>query len=233
MNYFSFNGRSSKDYGLLISEKNIYSAPQRDVELVSVPGRNGDVLIDHGRYCNVDVSYTVSFRGVKEKAAALRQWLTGYVGYGTLVDSYQPDYFRLGVFSSKLDISELVSNVGQAQLTFNCKPYRYRWDGLSVITISQSGTAVVNPESVPSEPHITIYGNGEITLHINRESYNIKDVQERVSIDTELMHAYKGGTLMNGKIGFVEFPLLSPGENVIQWTGNVTKVEITPNWRSL
>lgn len=30
-----------------------------------------------------------------------------------------------------------------------------------------------------------------------------------------------------------DFPVLLPGQNAISWTGNVTKVEIQPNWRSL
>ena len=30
-----------------------------------------------------------------------------------------------------------------------------------------------------------------------------------------------------------EFPILKPGMNAISWTGEVTKVEVKPNWRYL
>ena len=58
MESFVFNNISSSSHGLIISEKDIYSAPARDTEFVSVPGTNGDVLIDHGRFENINVAYT-------------------------------------------------------------------------------------------------------------------------------------------------------------------------------
>lgn len=30
-----------------------------------------------------------------------------------------------------------------------------------------------------------------------------------------------------------QFPYLDIGENVISWSGNISKIEITPNWRCL
>lgn len=61
MNNFSFDNQSSSDFSLYVAEKDIRSAPAYDQQLVSVPGRNGDVIIDNGRYENIDVSYTVHF----------------------------------------------------------------------------------------------------------------------------------------------------------------------------
>ena len=84
MSYFFFNGYYSYEMGLIVEEKSIYNGPQPDFELISVPGRDGDVILDHGRYRNVEVSYTVSFIGTKEKAAALRQWLCARAVYGYL-----------------------------------------------------------------------------------------------------------------------------------------------------
>ena len=69
MSYFFFNGYYSYEMGLIVEAKSIHNGPQPDFEIISVPGRNGDVLLDHGRYRNVEVSYTVSFIGTKEKAA--------------------------------------------------------------------------------------------------------------------------------------------------------------------
>ncbi len=53
MDSFTFKGQPSSSFGLIISEKDIYSAPAHDVSFVSVPGRNGDVLIDNNRYENM------------------------------------------------------------------------------------------------------------------------------------------------------------------------------------
>ena len=65
MNSFTFNGISSADMGLIVENKDIYSLPARDISLVSVPGRNGDVIIDNNRWQNVTISYTVGIKNIK------------------------------------------------------------------------------------------------------------------------------------------------------------------------
>lgn len=231
MNAFTFNGQSSDDYGLFISKKDIYSAPARDQNFVSVPGRNGDVLIDNNRYENVNVSYTVGCKNVVDKATAIKLWLCK-PGYFQLTDTYQPDYFRMAAFASNLNIDEVLENVGQAKIVFNCKPFRYSNTGQSKRTFTSAGT-IANPEGFSSQPYIKITGSGNITLYIGSKSYYITSVSSYIELDSELMSAYKGATLCNSQIGFTEFPELAPGSNSISWSGSVTKVEIIPRWRTL
>jgi predicted phage tail component-like protein len=231
MNYFEFNGVRSSDFGLIISGKDIYSAPAPDVSFVSVPGKNGDVLIDNARFNNVTVSYTVAFRNVKSRAAAIKLWLCR-VGYYVLIDTYQPAYFRMASFSSNLKIDELIENVGQAQISFNCKPFMYSFAGQETITLTEPWT-VINPEAFLCLPYIKIIGSGDITLFIGAHAYAIRSVESYIELDSELMAAYKGSVLCNEKINFTEFPVLSPGESNISWTGAVTQIEIVPRWRTV
>ena len=44
--------------------------------------------------------------------------------------------------------------------------------------------------------------------------------------------AYSGTTGLNSAMSG-EFPSLKSGQNAISWTGDVTKVEVKPNWRYL
>lgn len=231
MNYFEFNGVRSSDFGLIISGKDIYSAPAPDVSFVSVPGKNGDVLIDNNRFNNVTVSYNVAFRNVKSRAAAIKLWLCR-VGYFVLTDTYQPTYFRMAAFSSNLKIDELIENVGQAQISFNCKPFMYSFAWRETITLTEPGT-VTNPEAFAALPYIKIIGTGEITLFIGSRAYAVRSVDSFIELDSELMAAYKGSVLCNDKINFTEFPVLPSGESNISWTGAVTQVEITPRWRTV
>ena len=231
MESFTFNGQSSSDYGLIISGKDIYSAPAPDVSFVSVPGRNGDVLIDNSRFQNVTVSYDVAFRNVKSRAAAIKLWLCR-AGYFVLTDTYQPKYFRMAAFSSSLKIDELIENVGQAQISFNCKPFMYSFAGRETVKLTDPG-AVTNPEAFAALPYIKIIGTGDITLRIGNRSYSVRSVDSYIELDSELMAAYKGAALCNDKINFSEFPALPTGENNISWTGAVTQVEIVPRWRTV
>ena len=231
MNYFEFNGVRSSDFGLIISGKDIYSAPAPDVSFVSVPGRDGDVLIDGNRFNNVTVSYDVAFRNVKGRAAAIKLWLCR-AGYFVLTDTYQPAYFRMAAFSSNLKIDELIENVGRAQISFNCKPFIYSFVGRETITLTEPGT-VTNPEAFASLPYIKITGTGDIALFIGARAYDVRSVESYVELDSELMAAYKDSVLCNDKINFTEFPILPSGESNISWTGAVTQVKIVPRWRTV
>lgn len=231
MNYISFNNQSSADFGLYVAEKDIYSAPAYDQQFVSVPGRNGDVVIDNGRYNNVDISYTCYCKNLSANIGDIKLWLC-QPGYFKLTDSYDPLYFRYAAFASKLKIDEMLRNVGKAQLVFNCKPFRYSLSGQTRTTLTASGT-IRNPESFASLPYIKITGSGAVTLNIGSKAYSFTSVPTYLEVDSELMCCYKGGTLYNNRIGFTEFPVLLPGNNNISWTGSVSKVEIIPNWRTL
>ena len=232
MNSFTFNGTSSAEFGLYISEKKIYSIPARDVNFHSVPGRSGDVLIDNDRYENIIVSYTVGLKNIKGNIRKIKEWLCK-PGYLKLTDTYQPNYFRYACFCSSLDVVELLENVGTAQINFNCKPFMYFKTGESSITITKSGTTINNPSGFDSYPLIRIYGTGAVTLSINNKSYNFTQVSPHIICDSELMNCYYSSVLKNNVINFTEFPVLEPGANLIEFTGTVTRILITPRWQTL
>ena len=83
-----------------------------------------------------------------------------------------------------------------------------------------------------AEPVITVYGSGDITLMVGTEIISLTAVEGSITIDTPLMEAYSGTTALNERMSG-EFPVLRPGATAISWTGEVTKVVISPNWRYL
>lgn len=233
INWFEFGGTRSDSVGLLISEKRIYTAPQRDVEPVYVPGRNGDVLIDHGGYRNVPVSYLVYITNLPEASLTLRSWLQG-TGYKLLRDSYDPSYVRFGYFSSVLDPDEIARTIGQLKVEFSCKPFRYRVDSLTAKTsYRQSGFTITNPEAYASLPYIRINGSGNVELRIGNRTFAIKNIHDYIELDSELMCAFKGSELCNHQLNFTEFPSFVPGDNLVQWTGTVSSLEIIPRWMTI
>ena len=50
--YFIFGGVDSRTYGMVVSNDNGFDAPERDVKEVEIPGRNGSLVLDNGRYKN-------------------------------------------------------------------------------------------------------------------------------------------------------------------------------------
>ena len=100
------------------------------------------------------------------------------------------------------------------------------------MTLTASTSTIDNPGSVYSEPVITVYGTGDITLMVGTVIVELEGISGSITLDSELQEAYSGTTSMNSAMSG-EFPILKPGMNAISWTGEVTKVEVKPNWRYL
>ena len=235
MSYFIYNGTKSSDLGVFIQSKNIYSSPKYDASLISIPGRNGDLISPGGRFGNASVSYTcfVSAKSIEElsdKMTAVKAWLYREPDrYHDLSDSYDTKFKRSAFFNSKLDISDEAKKIGTFTVTFSCKPQRYLVESLNIESHNVSFT-VVNPYPLNAKPYIKITGSGDVSFAIQsggtNRIRNIKDVDGYIECDSELMNFYKDTYLQNNKVTGSGFPELQPGSNAISWTGNVTKVEI-------
>ena len=78
MNYFVYKGIKSSDMGLRIESKEVFSAPEYDVNFISIPGRHGDLIADGGRFPNAQVTYSVFLHA--KSVAELSQKITAVKG---------------------------------------------------------------------------------------------------------------------------------------------------------
>ena len=244
MTYFTYNGRSSADFGLHIEKKDVFSAPSYDAEFISIPGRSGDIINPNRRFSNIKVTYTVFL--ARKNTAALASVLRDIKGwlysepdrYHELSDSYDAEYFRYGVISGSLDIEEQLNKVGSFTVTFNCKPYKYSFAGQEMVSADASTLTITNPTAFESKPYIKLYGSGAVQLMIMPDgqgttTWVISDVDEYIEIDSELMNCFKDTVLKNDTVTSEGFPVLKLGENFITCAGNVRRIEIVPRWRCL
>lgn len=165
---FTFDGVSSKTYGVYITGDGVYDAPERDVEMVTIPGRNGAFTLDKGRFNNITVTYTAGMFGgthadFAEGMAALRAALCSRKGYVRLVDDYNPDEYRLAVYRSGLEVDPATLESGQFTIQFDCKPQRFLTTGETAVEL-QSGDTITNPTLFESRPMLQICGYGEFTV---------------------------------------------------------------------
>lgn len=242
-NYFVFNGQSSLELGIKIKSKNIYSSAKRDLSLVSIPGRDGDLVNSNKRYANATVSYTCflptkSIEELTTKVRNVKKWLFSEAdSYHELTDSYDSNFFRWAIFNSKLDISDQVNKIGSFTVTFSCHPFKYQIDGYESIQNVDEVPMMFNPYAFASRPLIHIQAEGDVTIVIHNskgnKSYQFKNIDSEVYCDSELMNCYKGTYLKNSDFYADEFPILEPGENYFEIEGNVDAVFVTPRWRCL
>ena len=241
MTYFTYNGRSSADFGLHIEKKDVFSAPEYDAEFISIPSRSGDIINPNRRFSNIKVTYTLFL--ARKNAAALASVLRDIKGwlysepdrYHELSDSYDAEYFRYGVISGSLDIEEQLNKIGCFTVTFNCKPYKYSFAGQQTMAADASTLTVTNPTAFESRPYIKLYGSGAVRLMIMPDgqgttTWVISDVDEYIEIDSELMNCFKDTTLKNDTVTGDGFPMLKPGTTTIACAGNVQRIEVIPRW---
>lgn len=232
INTLTFNNVNSKTYGVYISGTGVFNAPARDREFVKVPGRNGDIIKDYGRYQNIEITYPAFI--VRDFASNIRQWcnkLLEPIDYVRLEDTYHPDEFRLAVFASDMEIDPVAwLAAGSFDLRFNCRPERFLKSGETATTFTTSGT-ISNPTDMPSKPLIRVYGAGSVT--VNGTAITIASHElSYIDIDCDLQEAYCGYVNANQYISALNFPKLDSGANSVV-LADVTKVEITPRWWQL
>lgn len=230
MRNLTFNGIDSLSLGVAISGEGSYDAPSRDVSSYTIPGRNGTLLYDNGRYNNITVSYPAFVIGnLPTTAANIRAWLMTPTTYARVEDDYHTDEFRLGIFSGTIGFNTTAWNQhAEFEIKFNCKPQRFLKSGESAVAVTNGGT-ISNPTDYAALPIITVTGTGDAELTVGSTTVSFTDLDGGIVLDCDLQDAYYGldpaNNLMTG-----DFPTLAPGSNGISWTGGITAVSITPRW---
>lgn len=230
LNYFRYAEKNSTDFGVWISGESTYSSPEKDIEAVVIPGKNGTLTIDNGRFHNIAVSYPAFIvDNFVQNFDAFKAFLASVKGYAKLSDTYHPDYYRLARFNASIDPEMTQDNRhGRFTVTFDCDPRRFLVSGERAVTFTANGS-LKNPALFDAKPLIRAYGIGYFTISGIR--VNITTANEYTDIDCELQEAYKGTTNCNGNITLVngEFPILKSGTNTIVISG-LSRLDITPRW---
>lgn len=242
MGVIIFNEKPSCDYGIYVEKPPMYALPERDYEVVHIPGRNGDLVIDNGSYKNTVRTYNISFGEMDGDytymASRVAEWLHSASGYARLEDSYEPDYYRLAYYMAENEMENLYHQAGRLTIEFNCKPARFFKVGEQPVKFT-SGQTILNPSLQKSFPQITIVLSGNGTVTINNQTITIKDISSQTTmvIDSELQDVYEAGTQsnLNDKVSFSggSFPVLEASLNTIRFTGSITSVEVIPRWWTL
>lgn len=229
-NYFTIENTNSTTFGVYISGQGTFKAPARSLNMLSIPGKDGDLIGFGSRLENGTLTYPAFiYANFDSNIAALRAFLQSMDGYKKLVDTYHPNEYRMVYYSGPFEPSvENNNKVGSFDITFGCKPQRYLTSGDTVRTFTAAGT-INNPTRFNAKPLIRVYGTG--TVGIGSQTITISQADSYTDIDCEMMECFKGAVSKNQYVSFsgYDFPELKPGNNGVTLSG-VTRVEITPRW---
>lgn len=168
-NSIIFGGVDSADYGIYIGGEGTFNAPKRDVEMISIPGRNGALALDKGRFENIEVTYSAF--NYESDLATFAQNLSGFrnaicsqKGYQRLTDTFHTDEYRMAAYIDGLEIKPIDYNTASTfEIKFDCKPQRYLTSGETEVTVA-SGNTLTNPTPFDSHPLLKLSGYGNIHI---------------------------------------------------------------------
>ena len=192
-----FGGVDSSEYGIYITGEAVYNAPERDVEFIEVPGRNGSIAMDNGRYRNITVTYPAGTFGktpeqFREALSDFRNAILSQKGYQKLEDTYHPEEYRMAVYASGLEVSAVnYGRAGEFELAFECKPQRWLSDGALPIPVD-SGDILENPCVFDSQPLLEIEGYGTVSFNGYNVVLNNADVGNIDILPREADHDTEG-----------------------------------------
>lgn len=244
-NSLTFDGENSLDSAIYITGEAVFNAPQRVVEMVTVPGRNGAIAIDEGRFENIPVTYSAgcfadNMADFATKISDFRNILSSRFTYKKLIDTYHPDEFRMGVYHSGLEVDAVRYNTaGQFDIVFDCKPQRWLVSGEAPQIFTATDT-ITNPTLFGSKPLLAVTGAGNLTVGTQTMTLIARASSSSVLfIDCDSQEAWEVVSgAKQSRNDYVQnagemFPVLAGGENDIILGSGITRVEITPRWWKL
>lgn len=234
INYFTFNGKSCRDFGVYTDGANAHLTSSRLYDEVEVSGRNGKLLISRDMFSNIELSYPCFITSnFASNFADMTAYLNSVKGYARLTDTYNSTIYRMARYTggTMADIGPFVKD-GKFDIIFDCKPQKFLLSGETSVTPS-SGDTLTNPTYYGALPLIRAYGDGTLQIANSEGSYQITisgSPYTYIDIDCEIMDAYSSGNNCNEYITLTNgFPVLAGGSNTITFS-TISSVEVTPRW---
>ena len=126
LNYFIYGGTSSASFNFIITENDNLKSFENDFELVSIPGRNGDLIISNNRKKNKEINIEAYIdleslnKDAKTAAKEIKNWLQGEVKYKDLTFSDDLINYK-AVVVGEVEIYEEIENLLNIKFKFSCK----------------------------------------------------------------------------------------------------------------
>ena len=231
---------SYEDFGIVISETPSVPKPKKKVNTYEIDGRDGDITVDTNCYQGFPINLQCTlldndeWKEWEDKLDEIKVWLEGS---DKLIFSFSENRYYDARISDGYSFEQTIDIRGEFIIPFYCQPFAYDTFNSSVEIIEQ-GQCFYNPYTYySSKPTITVFGEGNITIHIKdyfgeEQIVYLKDVVDEITMDSNLEEAHKNNIPCNQKMDG-EFFILSKEDNFFTWEGNVSKIEVLGNLRFL
>lgn len=222
--YCIFKGVNSKTLDIYMERCPEKISPKRRDENIEISGRHGTLTATDGTYD----TYIRQAEFIMLNPSQIDNICSHFKGSGWLTFDDEPTRKYMARVNNQIELSHVIKQFKRFVIEFEIQPFGY--DIEPYIITKTTPFILINIGTFESEPIITVYGTGNITLYVNNQSIVLKGITSDITINSEIQNAYSGSLSLNNKMSG-DFPILNLGENNISWIGNVNKIEIQPNWR--
>lgn len=227
--HFIFKGINSLDMGVVMLKAPSIIKPEKRVNEIEISGRNGVLHDDTETYLNYTKECECHVMD-RSKIDDVCSWLNGY---GEVIFSSEPDKIYRVFIKNQIPFNNILLNINDFLVQFDTYPLKYNVNKSDDEIILTSGTTIFNKGTYYSDPIITVFGSGNITLNINNNKFVLNDVDRYVTINSEIQEVHKDKVNKNNTFQADSFPIFKVGANSFSFTGNVERIEIQPQWRWL
>lgn len=222
-----YKNETNSKYDLIVTSLTRRRRAEEHIEQHTIEGRSGKIVDRLGTYDSYVREIEFASMG-KERTNKVNKWLSHK---GILRTSEDVGGF---FYADVLDVMErehLGCKRNAIKVKFLVEPFFYLNVGEFVITAT-GAKEIFNIGTIYSEPIIKVFGSGDGQISINDKIINLYNIREYVEINSRLKIVHKG-KLPRGRYMVGDFPIFQEGNNIITFSGGITKLEIKPYWREL
>lgn len=236
---FFINGHHSEEFNVFIQNRPVSTSAGRVIELREREG-NDSIVIDKGYYKNVTRKIECYYKAptisdVQEWEDRITEWLD-MGSYSDFIVYYDPQYIYQAIVTDPPEFkgTRKTGNLVPFEFTVSLRPFKANRVGKITIKLEQNPFKIINTEKYSSKPLIKLAGSGDASFFVNDQEFKLKQLDRELVIDSLVEESYRDldGALehQDHVTTFLDFPELSPGENIIRWDKNIKSVELVPRW---
>lgn len=216
-NNYKWKGITFNSKGIIIDKTPTISKGKKDIETITIPGRNGFLAIDKGTY----QPFVVSLECHAKETANFDTIKTFLDGYGTLSFDGLREY--TAVIQNAIEFSKALQ-FKRFPIEFLVNPIAEDITPTTYTVTSSGSTLTITDSNAPIYPKIELTISGQTSFVVNGYSFSLStagtytlDCKNMVIIDSNDDNA---ASIMDG-----DFPILG-NSNTITYVGNVTSFQI-------
>lgn len=218
---FWWKGIGSDEMNLIVSKTPTIAKGKKSIEKITIPGRNGFLIIDNGTYEGFVISIECHFDKETADQDAILAWLDG-VGKLSIDNIRQWD----AVITNSISLKKIVGLYRSFLIQFECQPVSEEIVERTYTVSSNPATLTIPGATAEMEPMMEITAVGDVQVTVNNKAFHLYGLAGKVTLNSKLkvITDHTGANISHKMLG--DFAALKPEENTIDTIGIITGFKI-------